>query len=164
MLSFRSKLGAAAIAALTISIFALPASVAMAAPGTNAQAHQVDRASTPKFRPASATDCNPNPLTVATECTTVLGSGLKISQITGITINNTSGDVTDVHIQIYGPNGTIQNCPAQTLPADSTIGCTWKNPNPNATNTAGDYCSKAWEYLGGGYYAALSVECIDVHP
>jgi hypothetical protein len=163
MPSFKPKLAAAAVAALLVSIFALPASAAMAAPRTSAQVHQEHRASAIKVSPESASNCNPTPLKTVTECTTVLGGGLKITQITGIAINNTGSNITDVHIQIYGPHGTIQNCPAQTLLGDDTIGCTWKNPSPNANETAGDYCSTAWEFIGAGYYVRLSSECIGVH-
>jgi len=144
------------------ALMALPAGAATAAPATGATARSV-QAELVQARPDSGSDCNPTPLAAVSECTTVLGSGLKISQITGIAISNVDYDITEVHIEIYGPHGAIHNCPNITLGAYSTAGCTYKNAAPNANNVAGDYCSEAWEHISGSYYAKLSTECIDVH-
>jgi hypothetical protein len=162
MVSISARLGAVAGTAMLAIMVALPASAATAAPAAKAAKAGTERTVSPA-RPDSATDCNPNPLYAVSECTTVLGAGLKISQITGIAISNVDYDITQVHIEIYGPHGAIHNCPNITLGAYSTAGCTWKNPSPNATMTAGDYCSEAWEHIAGSYYAKLSTECIDVH-
>jgi hypothetical protein len=169
MLSICARISAAAGAALIATILALPASAATAATGTSTTGtsttvRSADQASLSQAIPESATDCNPNPLAAVSECTTVLGSGLKISQITGIAISNVDYTITQVHIEIYGPNGVIHNCPNINLPAFDTAGCTWLNPHPNTNMTGGDYCSTAWEHIAGGNYARLSTECIDVHP
>ena len=160
MLSTWARISAVAGTVLIATILALPAHAATTAPGTSTAVRSGDQV---QIIPRSGTDCNPNPLAAVSECTTVLGSGLKISQITGIAISNVDYNITEVHIQIYGPKGTIHNCPNITLQAFSTAGCTWPNPNPNATMAAGDYCSTAWEHIAGGNYARLSTECINVH-
>jgi hypothetical protein len=164
MFSIRARFGVVAGAALLTMILALPASAATAAPRTGATAHSAGQASLSQVIPRSATNCNPNPLAAVSECTTVLGGGLKISQITGIAISNVDYTITEVHIEIYGPNGLIHNCPNINLGAFSTAGCTWLNPHPNTNMTGGDYCSTAWEHIVGSYYARLSTECINVHP
>lgn len=159
MSSISARLAAVAGAAAPVAMVALPASAATAAPSAGTASRSVSHIA----RPDSGSDCNPTPLAAVSECTTVLGAGLKISQITGIAISNVDYDITQVHIEIYGPHGAIHNCPNITLGAYSTAGCTWKNPSPNATMTAGDYCSESWEHISGNYYAKLSAECIDVH-
>jgi hypothetical protein len=71
-----------------------------------------------------------------------------------------------MHVEIYGPNGLIKNCATFTLGSGlGTHGptCTWTNPSPNANEPAGDYCSVAWQYLGGNNYAEGAPECIGVH-
>jgi hypothetical protein len=168
MFSVSARIGAVAGVALLATMVALPASAATAAPRTGATAGaaavSADRAILlSRAIPASATDCNPTPLAAVSECTTVLGSGLKISQITGIAISNVDYTITQVHIEIYGPNGLIHNCPNINIGAYDTAGCTWKNPTPNTNRTGGDYCSEAWEHITGSYYAKLSTECINVH-
>lgn len=160
MLSIWARISAVAGAALIATILALPANAATTATGISTTARSGDQV---QLIPESGTDCNPNPVATVSECTTVLGSGLKISQITGIAISNVSNNIPQVHIQIYGPKGTIHNCPNITLQAFSTAGCTWPNPKPNATMPGGDYCSTAWEHIAGDYYARLSTECINVH-
>ena len=161
MLSTWTRISMAAGAALIATILALPANAATTATGINTPARSGNQV---QFIPDSATDCNPNPLTAVSECTTVLGGGLKISQITGIAISNVDYTITEVHIEIYGPKGLIHNCPNINLQAFSTAGCTWPNPHPSTNMPGGDYCSTAWEHIAGGYYARLSTECVNVHP
>jgi hypothetical protein len=164
MFSVRARFCVVAGAALLAATLVLPATAAAAATGAGATARSADQASLSQVIPRSATNCNPTPLTVVSECTTVLGAGLKISQITGIPISNVDYTITEVHIEIYGPHGLIHNCPQFNLPAYSvSLGCTWKNPHPNTNMTGGDYCSTAWEHITGNYYARLSSECINVH-
>ena len=163
MFSICARISAAAGAALIATILALPANAATAATGTSTTARSADQASLSQVIPKSATNCNPNPLAAVSECTTVLGKGLKISQITGIAISNVDFTITQVHIEIYGPHGLIHNCPNINLQAFSTAGCTWLNPHPNTNMTGGDYCSTAWEHIAGNHYAKLSTECINVH-
>jgi len=149
--------------------FALPTGVAMAQTDTSAQSVQYDSGMNGAFdnrtavAPDSASNCNPNPLYVIQQCTQVIGSGLEINAISGTGINWGDTALTELHIQIYGPNGSIQNCTQFNLAAYATSPtCTWKNPNPTKKMTAGDYCSRTWMYDGSGYIN-MDSECIDVH-
>jgi len=159
MLSFRTKIGAAAGVALLVALFALPSSVAMA--GTSASArsgHPVGRAS---INPDSASTCNPNPFDPVSECTSVTGSGLHIDTLAGYADNNQTVTIPRVHIELYGPKGLIKNCADANLgPLDTTATCKW---SPNDDRAAGDYCSEAWEEVSSGNYSKLGVDCIDVH-
>jgi hypothetical protein len=163
MLSSRKRvvamIGAAVLAAI------LPASAAMASTAAPAQGHASHTIVGPAIPaiPYTYTACNPNPLELANECTTVVGTGLYVDSISGVTFSNVYYDLTKVHIQIYGPHGTIHNCSAFTLHG---LGkgpvCLWVNPHPATHVTAGDYCSKAWQQVGSGY-VGLSAECVNVH-
>jgi hypothetical protein len=116
--------------------------------------------------PLSASDCNPAGalLNTYSECTQVIGGGLEINSISGKLINFTGFTLNEVHIQIYGPQGSIYNCAQYNIkPYATGPTCTCKNPQPSKQWPAGDYCSRAWEYAGDGSYADLSNECIDVH-
>lgn len=142
MFSIRARVWVASGALLLAGIVAVPATTVM----------------------ASATDCNPNPLTTVDECTSVKGTGLYVDSIGGQTFSNVPYNVDAVHIEIYGPHGHIKNCPAFNLgPFGASPVCLWVNPTPHVHVTAGDYCSRAWEYLGGTNYADLSNECVNVH-
>jgi hypothetical protein len=129
--------------------FAVPATAAMAQPAVI---------------PLTGSHCNPDPLAAATACTTVIGGGLQINAIQGGGFSNYEFTITEVHVEIYGPNGTIHNCTQFDLASYGSVPtCTWKNPQPSKTWPAGDYCSRLWEYTGGGSYADLSNACVDVH-
>jgi hypothetical protein len=163
MLSFKTRVGAVvgavALATALATTLALPASAATA--GTARPAHSTEIRST--IRPASATDCNPNPLTVVDECTGVTGTGLYVQDIFGQTFSNSFGDVDHVHIEIYGPHGHIKNCAEFNLgPLGVSPPCLWQNPTPHVHVTAGNYCSRAWQHVGSGY-VDLSNECVNVH-
>jgi len=114
--------------------------------------------------PASAATCNPDPFPDVHECTSVVGSGLKIKTVTGwVRLDVTDPGIANVHIEIYGPRGHIANCRSFFLTrGTSSPKCTWKNPHPGANMPAGDYCSRSWQKDGSAYYI-LSVECIGVH-
>jgi len=94
----------------------------------------------------------------------VIGTGLKITSISGFTVNDVNVAEKNMHVQIYGPNGTIKNCGTFTLPAGSTgPTCTWTNPSPNTNETAGNYCSVTWQLESDGTYQDSGAECIGVH-
>jgi hypothetical protein len=116
---------------------------------------------------ASATNCNPNPLQEANECTSVKGTGLYVDSIGGQLFSNTYAEIDHVHIEIYGPHGHIHNCGEFNLaPLGVSEPCVWVNPHPHIHVTAGDYCSRAWERIGSGErakYFVLSAECVGVH-
>jgi hypothetical protein len=158
MLSFKARIGFMTGAALMAAGLILPAGVASAATSGPAQVGGIT--------PDSASNCNPAGIELGTwsECTQVIGEGLEINSISGKLINWSPINLTEVHIEIYGPKGTIKNCAQFNLAGGATSPtCTWKNPNSTAQMPAGDYCSRAWEYSGNGSYADLSNECIDVH-
>jgi hypothetical protein len=114
--------------------------------------------------PNSASSCNPTPFTAVTECTQVIGGGLKVDSITGRALSNVDYTITEVHIEIYGPGGTIKNCGQVDLaPGRSTPNCTWNNPVPQYDVQPGDYCTRVWQFVVAGYYIDLSNECINVH-
>jgi hypothetical protein len=162
MLSFRTRIAAAAGAALLATFFALPASAATAAPNS---AHSVYHAAvTAQVTPDSDASCNPDPFAAVTECTAVVGEGLEINSIAGAALSNVDYRITDVHIEIYGPHGLIHNCAEFNLGAFATgPTCIWNNPTPKTHVTAGDYCSRAWQKITDNDYIDLSNECIDVH-
>lgn len=108
--------------------------------------------------PLTGSGCNYAHL-AATECTTVTGSGLKITSITATAYNNLGVAVPDSWIELYGPNGYITKTAAVTMAAHGGIGpSTWHNPHPTTNMTPGDYCTEV--YTEG---SATSAECIDVH-
>jgi hypothetical protein len=116
--------------------------------------------------PRTGSGCNGLSIQQFFNCTTVNGSGLKITSISGYTVNASTATYPNMHIEFYGPNGLIHNCGTFTLGGGlGTHGptCTWTNPNPNTNEPAGDYCSVAWRYLGGGNYQEGGPECIGVH-
>ncbi|QAU24023.1 hypothetical protein EO087_08475 [Dyella sp. M7H15-1] len=159
---------AAGIATLAAS-FALPMTTAIAQTVIPEQSTQYNNSLEGAFGhgmtviPRSASDCNPNPLYAIQQCTQVIGAGLEINSISGTGINWDDYELTELHIEIYGPNGTIANCDQFNLPAYATSPtCTWNNPDPKKQMTAGDYCSRTWMYDGSGYID-MDSECIDVH-
>jgi hypothetical protein len=158
MLSFRARIAAAVGAVLLAAIFALPASAASAQASAPAlSGHHASASVIPKT--GSATNCNPNPLLPVSECTTVIGSGLKIKSLSGYAVNNLGIPINDVHIELYGPRGKIKRCGDFNL-APFGVGpvCTWHNPHPNKKVRKGNYCSRAIEITSD-----LSNECIPVH-
>jgi hypothetical protein len=150
----------AATAVLLIGL-ALPGR-AMAA--TAAHSHARLAQGQTKIIPFTGSGCNTQGLANWYNCTTVVGSGLKITSVSGYTLNYARSSLSNMHVEIYGPNGLIKNCSPFTLPGGGQgPTCTWTNPSPNATMTAGDYCSVAWQYQGNNYYAEGAPECIGVH-
>jgi hypothetical protein len=96
-----------------------------------------------------------------TECTDVSGSGLHINYLRGYFVNQYPSPTDNVHIELYGPNGVIKNCGSYTATTDNTSHpCRW---SPNAKEKGGNYCSRAWQYNGGGNYEEIAEECVDVH-
>ncbi len=94
------------------------------------------------------------------ECTEVVGSGLKVTSISG-EFNNTTPFTATIYIDFYGPNGHITNTGNLTVASGKSTGYhTWHNPNPNANMTPGDYCTEA--FLAGSNLAFWS-DCIQVH-
>lgn len=112
---------------------------------------------------ASGNGCNTAP-TGASECTQVIGSGLKITSITGhLQIDDVRVlPLANVHIEIFGPHGLIKNCNEYTQTGDIGPNCGYKVPNPTANQAAGYYCTEAWQRIFT-LYQPLSTECILVH-
>ena len=155
MISFRTRVGAVVGAAALATALALPASAAMASTASPRPAV----ASGAGIIPNTATECNPNPLTVVDECTTVVGTGTYVDSISGQTFSNSFGDLDNIHIEIYGPGGKIKRCANFDLgPLGVSDSCLWVNPHPHVHVTAGNYCSRAINSSG----SYLSSECVDV--
>lgn len=114
--------------------------------------------------PDTGSGCNFLTLARWYNCTTVTGSGLKITSISGYVHNPADGGLSNLHVEIYGPNGLIKNCGTFSVGAtDNGPICTWTNPSPNTNQRAGDYCSVTWQYEGGNSYAEGGAECVGVH-
>jgi hypothetical protein len=116
--------------------------------------------------PNSATSCNPNPLLAASECTTVIGHGLKVKSVSGFAVSNLPfTTLHHLHIEIYGPRGKkVKNCGEFSLsPGAQGPVCTWHNPHPNKNVRKGNWCSRVWQKVGKKKYQILSNECIPVH-
>jgi hypothetical protein len=98
----------------------------------------------------------------AQECTEVVGSGLKITSISGTFKNHAQNPVYDIYIDFYGPGGKYITATATTpeVGANSQYGpFVWHNPNPTVNMPAGDYCTEgASPGIAGG-----TADCIDVH-
>jgi hypothetical protein len=151
------RIGAAVAAAVVLSLgLALPGR-ALAAPASQATPRTVVPFSAGPY-------CNNYPLGAWANCTTVNGTGLKITSISGFTVNDSSSTLKNLHVQIYGPNGTIKNCGTFSL-AGGALGptCTWTNPSPNTSEPAGNYCSVTWQLESNGTYRDSGAECIGVH-
>jgi hypothetical protein len=98
------------------------------------------------------------------ECTTVTGTGLKVTSIAGKAVNSSSQPLNNVHLEFYGPKGVITNTATFNLPGNTQTGWyTWHNPNPNAIMPAGDYCTELWIARAGGGYTSMADACIEVH-
>jgi hypothetical protein len=108
--------------------------------------------------------CNNYPAGAWANCTTVIGSGLKITSISGFMVNDVNVTEKNMHVEIYGPNGLIKNCGTFSV-AGGSLGptCTWTNPSPNANEPAGSYCSVSWQLESNGTYQDSGAECIGVH-
>ena len=107
--------------------------------------------------------CPINIVNLVQQCTKVSGSGLHINSLSGWA-EHLSYDITDypsVHIELYGPDGHIKNCPSidDFPPGYVTLTCTW---SPNANEEPGSYCSQTWSLIGTTY-KRLAWACIDVH-
>ncbi len=114
---------------------------------------------------ATASGCNTASINQWHNCTTVTGSGLKITAISGYGVSEVDGNLSNLHVEIYGPNGLIKNCGTFSIPGMGDTGpiCSWTNPNPKTSQTAGDYCTITWQYQGGNSYKAGGAECVGVH-
>lgn len=143
--------------------FALPAH-ALAATATGARPG-VNHGGTRVAAPATASGCNAASLAQWHNCTTVNGSGLKITSISGYGVSEVDGTLSNLHVEIYGPSGLIKNCGTFSIPGMGDTGpiCSWTNPSPQASKRAGDYCSITWQYEGGTTYKAGGAECVGVH-
>jgi len=139
MLSIRVRSAALIGGGLLAAAFIVPASPAM----------------------ASATSCEPGELAEFTTCESISGSGLTINSDTGtFELLEDGGEVTDMHIELSGPDGLIKNCPQVANVVDGQIiSCTW---SPKHTEPAGDYYATSWHYNGHGY-TDESQALVDVH-
>jgi len=108
---------------------------------------------------ASGRSCQYEEAQEGNTCVDVTGSGLHVDSVEGSFVNLLSGSQDDIHIELSGPKGLIKNCAQTNVSSEETITCTW---SPNATETAGDYCSTTWHYADGTYNS-LGKACLDVH-
>jgi hypothetical protein len=111
---------------------------------------------------ASAKSCEGGEVSEYTTCESISGGGLTIVSDTGTfeLVGDEGGEVTNMHIELSGPNGVIKNCPQVANVVDGqTISCTW---SPNHTETGGDYYATSWHYNGSGY-TEESRALVDVH-
>jgi hypothetical protein len=93
----------------------------------------------------------------------VIGSGLKVTSISGFTVNEVNVALPNMHVEIYGPNSLIKNCGTFTSePGVNGPACTWTNPSPNTNETAGNYCSVTWQLESNGAYQDSGAECTGV--
>lgn len=96
-------------------------------------------------------------------CNDVQGSGLHITSMTASVSSQSDREYDALHIQLYGPAGTIKNCAVFNLDysdAYTSPVCGWY---PNKNERAGDYCARVWQDNGGGNYTSLLTECVGVH-
>lgn len=150
--------GAMLLAMLFTGLFTLPASAATTAASSTQSSSSVI---------PDSHNCNPNPLAIVIQCTTVNNHGLKVKSISGYGYNDTLGPLDHLHIQIYyaGKNGkkqvNIKNCREFNLGPfpDVSPKCTWDNPHPDKNVKAGKYCTRTWQNDGGGHFSVLGTEC-----
>jgi len=82
-------------------------------------------------------------------CENLSGSGLHIDYLhAAATFQAASGESMSVHIQIWGPNGTIKNCSEVTIHGGQTTTCQW---SPNRNEPAGNYGFTVWQKLSSGW-------------
>jgi hypothetical protein len=154
------RFGLVMAAAVVLSLgLALPGRALAATPSAS-HAHLVKAP-----RPDSAGPyCNNYPSGGWANCTTVIGSGLKITSISGFAVDDAGVQEKNMHVEIYGPRGAIKNCGTFTLNyPNKGPTCTWTNPSPNTNEPAGSYCSVTWQFESDGTYRDSGAECIGVH-
>jgi len=133
--SFKSRLAIVAGVALLASAIAMPATTAL----------------------ASGQTCNESSLTT---CVYVEGSGLYVDYAQGWATDNTAFTYNNLHIEIEGPAGLLQNCGTFSLSYGQTSpSCFWER---NGDVEAGNYCATLWYYTNGEYYN-MGTPCVDVH-
>jgi hypothetical protein len=161
MIQFRGK--DLSLPSHPLSAYALAAAPVVLLAGLVFPAHA--SATTAPVVPATASGCNTASLDQWHNCTTVTGSGLKITSISGYGVSEVDGTLSNLHVEIYGPNGLIKNCGTFSIPGMGDTGpiCSWTNPKPSTNQTAGDYCTITWQYEGGTTYKSGGAECIGVH-
>jgi len=138
MFTLKARLGTIIAAALVATVFALPASPAM----------------------ASATSCQQRGTFPLNTCVHVDGSGRHINFMRGSVFNSGSRSRPNIHIQLIRPAGTtIKNCTQRTIPPGGTINCTW---SPNAIKPAGRYCVNSWQLVSGAF-VLRGHACVNVH-
>jgi len=153
--------GIALVAIVLISI-AFAGRATAATPPTSPTANNT--AANSAIVPETGSGCNEFTLAPWYNCTTVTGSGLKITSVSGYVHNPDDGTLSNMHVEIYGPKGLIQNCGTFSVgPGDTGPICKWTNPHPNANEPGGDYCSVTWQYEGGNSYEEGGPECVNVH-
>jgi hypothetical protein len=142
-----------------IAIAAVPASIFMVAAPVAAMASTVQPS---VVQPLTGSGCYSGVGThdLGQECTEVVGSGLKITSISG-EYNNTTPYSATVYIDYYGPKGYITKTGNLTVASKASTGYhTWHNPNPNTNEPAGDYCTEAFLVAGN---KGIWSDCIQVH-
>ena len=157
------RIGVAVAAAAVLSLgLALPGrALAASTPASQARAASLPSTIVPF---SAGPYCNNYPSGAWANCTTVNGTGLKITSISGFTVNDVNVTEKNMHVQIYGPNGTLKNCGTFSV-AGGAFGptCTWTNPSPNTNEPAGNYCTVTWQLESDGTYRDSGAECIGVH-
>ena len=135
---------------LIIAAFAVLSSAMLVASGLPAQA------ATPAV---TQSNCGENVQHLVQQCTSLKSSGTHIDSLSGWSTHLPFDLLSypDVHIELYGPAGTIKNCGQITNwePGDTTPTCTW---SPNDTRAKGNYCSRTWSHDGTSWLD-LANEC-----
>jgi hypothetical protein len=110
---------------------------------------------------AAGSWCHPATQSFPQPCISTTGTGLYIGTLSGWGNNATLISYQGVHIELYGPNGLIKNCPDFNLsPGYSTPVCSW---SPNHNEPAGTYGQTIWLRTGTNSYRSLSGITVGVH-
>ena len=155
-----TTVGATLLAMLFAVLFTLPASAATT--GTGASVTQSSSSPIPRTH-----NCNPDPVAIVIQCTTVNNHRLRVTSIIGYGYNDTLSTLPDLHIEIYyaGKSGKrnvkLKNCAPFNLGPfpDRTPECKWDNPHPDKNVRAGLYCTRTWQNNGHGNLSDLGTEC-----
>jgi len=110
---------------------------------------------------AAGSWCHPGTLSFPQACISTTGTGLYIGTLSGWVNNTTGTSWANLHIELYGPNGLIKNCPEFTLQilGRSPV-CSW---SPNHNEPAGTYGQITWIRTGTNSYRNLTGITVGVH-
>jgi hypothetical protein len=80
-------------------------------------------------------------------CENLSGAGLYINYLHAAATYQETGSVS-IHIEIWGPSGTIKNCSEITIKDNQTATCQW---TPQNNKPAGSYGFTVWRKLSNGW-------------